>query len=120
MVKKIMIIDDDPDIREIMRFLLREEGYEVIDFADANGIKSIDTFNPDLIILDNYLSDWLSDIDGGQICRSLKSKGEYDHIKIILTSAVSNIENIAVANKADGFLKKPFDINDFTLLVSTY
>src|ERR1700744_3645555 len=115
--KKILVIEDDKDIRDTIVYILEEENYEVIASEDSKILKSIHHHKPDLILLDNWLTDWKSDANGQQLSKELKSNPDTKHIPVIIISAVSNIREIAQAGLADDYLKKPFDLNDLTGMV---
>lgn len=118
--KKILVIEDDKDIRDTIVYILEEESYEVISSEDSKILKSIDSIQPDLILLDNWLTDWKSDANGQQLSKGLKSNPSTSHIPIIIISAVSNIKEIAEAGEADGYLRKPFDLTELTGIVNKY
>lgn len=120
MAKKILVIEDDKDIRDTLVYVLEEQGYEVVSSEDAKILKSLDTIKPDMILLDNWLTEWKSDANGQQISKGLKSNPATSHIPIVLISAVSNIQEIAEAGMADDFLRKPFDLNDIISIVKKY
>jgi len=120
MAKKILVIEDEKDIRETIVYVLEEQGYEVISSEDAKVIKSIDSIKPDLILLDNWLTEWKSDANGQQISKELKANPATSHIPIVIISAVNNIQEIAEAGKADDFLKKPFDLNEILDIVKKF
>jgi len=115
-----MVIEDDTDIRETIVYALKEEGYEVIDSGDARILKNLHHHNPDLILLDNWLSDWKSDATGHQLSAQIKSDPATSHIPVIMISAVSNIEEIAANGMADGYLRKPFDLKDLFTTVKKF
>ncbi|MGZ3835050.1 MAG: response regulator, partial [Mucilaginibacter sp.] len=110
MGKKIMVIEDDTDIRETIVYALEEGSYEVVSSEDARILKFLDKHKPDLILLDNWLSDWKSDANGEQLSKKIKSDPSTSHIPVTIVSAVSNIKEVAEAGLADGFLRKPFDL----------
>ncbi|MGF7041845.1 response regulator [Mucilaginibacter lappiensis] len=110
MTKKILVIEDDKDIRETIVYVLEEQKYEVIASEDAKILKKIKDIDPDLILLDNWLTDWASDASGQQLSKGLKNNPATSHIPVILISAVSNLKEIAAAGDANGYLQKPFDL----------
>jgi len=120
MAKKILVIEDDKDIRDTIVYILEDQGYEVVSSEDAKILKSIDQHKPDMILLDNWLTEWKSDANGQQLSKGLKSNAATSHIPVILISAVSDIKEIAKAGLADGYLKKPFGIHDLTSLVKQH
>jgi CheY-like chemotaxis protein len=117
---KIMVIEDDTDIRETIVYALEDAKYEVIASEDAGILKFLNRHKPDLILLDNWLSDWKSDANGQQISKQLKSNPATSHIPVIIVSAVSNVQEIAEAGMADGYLHKPFDLKDLIGIVEKF
>ncbi len=120
MAKKVLVIEDDKDIRDTIVYVLEEQGYDVTSSEDAKILKSLDELKPDLILLDNWLTEWKSDASGQQISKQLKTDPATKHIPIVMISAVSNIQEIAEAAHADDFLKKPFNLNDIIAVVKKF
>jgi len=120
MAKKILVIEDDKDIRETITYALEDHQFDVVSSEDAGILKSLHHIKPDLILLDNWLTDWKSDANGQQISKDLKSDPKTSHIPIIMVSAVSNIKEIAEAGQANGYLKKPFDLTDLIAIVEKH
>jgi len=115
-MKKILVIEDDPDILEIMRDVLSTEGYEVITYPDKNSIKGIIINRPDLVILDNKLRDGF----GHELCREMKNNHFTRRIPVVLTSAYADLKQLSADCGADVFLSKPFDLSDLLALVKQY
>jgi len=83
---KILIIEDDRDIVEMLKYNLKDQGYETISALDGNeGLKLAKKEQPDLIILDIMLPF----IDGFEVCRTLKKDQMTANIPIIILSAKS-------------------------------
>ncbi|WP_214071447.1 response regulator [Mucilaginibacter sp. dw_454] len=120
MAKKILVIEDDRDIRESIVYVLEEENYEVISSEDSKILRSINEIKPDIILLDNWLTEWKSDANGEQLSRQLKSDPSTSHIPVIIISAVSNIKEIAEAGLADAYLKKPFNLTELTDIIKKH
>ena len=120
MAKKILVIEDDKDIRDTIVYILEEENYEVISSGDSKILKNILSHNPDLVLMDNWLTEWKSDANGQQLSRELKTNAATSHIPVIIISAVSNIKEIAEEGLADGYLKKPFDVSVLVDLVKKF
>jgi two-component system phosphate regulon response regulator PhoB len=118
--KKILVIEDDKDRRDTIVYILEEENYEVISSEDSKILNSLDTYKPDLILLDNWLTDWKSDANGQQLSKELKSNPATSHIPVIIISAVSNIKEIAEAGLANGYLRKPFDLAELVEIVKLH
>jgi two-component system phosphate regulon response regulator PhoB len=120
MAKKILVIEDDKDIRDTIVYVLEEEGYEVVASDNARILKRVNEIAPDVILLDNWLTDWTSDLSGQQLSKALKNDPATSHIPVILISAVNNLKEIAKEGEADDYIKKPFDLTELTELVKRH
>lgn len=117
MRKKILVVDDDLAILEVIRIILDENNYKVLAISDASQVEeSITQLKPDLILLDI----WMSGFDGRDIIKALRAKEETSKIPILIISANNDTEKIAKESGADGFLAKPFDINDLLSITRKY
>jgi CheY-like chemotaxis protein len=114
--KKIIIFDDDQDILSICQFVLEDKGWEVFVFADCRDIaERVASINPDVILMDNWIPD-----EGGIVATNiLKASEQLKHIPVIYFSANSDIERLAREAQADGFLSKPFELDDLEEKVSS-
>lgn len=117
--KKILVIEDDKDIRDTITYALQDK-YEVIASESARILKNLTEINPDIILLDNWLTDWKSDANGQQLSKEIKTNTATSHIPVVMVSAVSNIKEVTEAGLADGYLKKPFDLNDLKSIVKKF
>jgi len=120
MSKKILVIEDDKDIRDTIAFILKEENFEVISSGDSKILRTVTELDPDLILMDNWLTEWKSDANGQQLSKMLKTNAATSHIPIIIISAVSNIKEIAEEGLADTYLKKPFDMDTLVEVVKKH
>jgi two-component system phosphate regulon response regulator PhoB len=120
MAKKILVIEDDKDIRDTIALILKEENYDVVDSGDSKILKHLHHHNPDLILMDNWLTEWKSDANGQQLSKQLKTDPATNHIPIIIISAVSNLKEIAEEGLADAWLMKPFDMEDLIAIVKKH
>jgi DNA-binding response OmpR family regulator len=120
MAKKILVIEDDKDIRDTIVYALEEEKYEVTSSENSKILKDLDQIKPDIILLDNWLTEWKSDANGQQLSKDLKTNPATAHIPIIIVSAVSNIKEIAEAGMANGYLRKPFDLSELLSVVKKH
>jgi DNA-binding response OmpR family regulator len=120
MSKKIMVIEDDRDIRETIVYALEDAKYEVIASEDARILKHLDKHKPDLILLDYWLSEWKSDANGEQLSKQIKTNPATSHIPVILVSAVSNVKEVAEAGMADSYLHKPFDLKELFKVIEKF
>lgn len=116
MPKKIVVIEDDDDILELMRYILEDEGYHVLASNKFERLDSIAQHQPDLVLLDNRMPGE----HGHVICSRIKSHLPTRHIPVILISAACDLDQIAQSCNADSFLTKPFDLNDLLSLVKQY
>jgi len=110
---KILITDDDQDIRDSVQALLESRNYEVITAADSiEGMEKIKSEKPDLIILDLMMATWQ---DGFEMARELKKDPQYKEIPILMMTGVKEQTGInfkpAVGDPTwcpvEGFLDKP-------------
>ncbi len=117
MNKKILIVDDDIDILEVVQIILEDHGYIVSALSKGEKVDElVKSFNPDLILLDI----WLSGIDGQDIAKRLKSNDSTKHIPIVMVSAVSKSDKIAEKAGVEDFLAKPFDMHDLIRVVAQH
>ena len=108
MAKKILIVDDEPDILKIVSFRLKKAGYEVTTAVNGKvALECVQKERPDLILLDLRLPI----MDGYEVCKRLKSDEVLKSIPIILLTAsmVSTVREKTKEFKADDYLVKPFD-----------
>jgi DNA-binding response OmpR family regulator len=107
MAKRILIIDDNQDILDIVQETLAYENFEVMAKSDTNNyIAVVNEFKPDLIILDYRLGN----ISGGEICQQIKAIPSLNSIPIIIFSAYVNHSNDLFAYGCDAIIDKPFDL----------
>ena len=107
MAKKILVVDDEPDVLKILLLRLKKTGYDVIGARD--GREALDLARqmiPDLIMLDVYMPD----MNGDDVTRILKADKKLKHIPIILISATATaLDRKAKECGADGHVTKPFE-----------
>jgi DNA-binding response OmpR family regulator len=106
MGKLICILEDDEGIRDILEFLLLEEGYLVESYSTVQAFLAKKNSTPELFILDVMLPDG----NGLELCNILKSAPITKHIPVIMMSAHADLEQMTSACKAEEFVVKPFDI----------
>ncbi len=113
-MNRILIVDDNEDVLQVMQLLLGSRGYEVaVTKKGEETFKKTEIFDPNLIFLDIHLGG----MDGRDICKTLKQTGKTSHIPIILFSANNVKDNLFTEALADEFIAKPFDIHDLLLKV---
>ena len=108
MKKKILVVERDKDILEIVTYILKDKGYDVLASQSEEGIlHQILTFNPDAILLDIIQP---SD-QGTELCRQIKAADKIKHIPVIVLSTHTNAASMKEVC-ADDILSKPFDISE--------
>lgn len=113
---KILIVEDDPDVAEMLNAYFRVQGYEVFTVNwGEDGVRAGQTSAPDLIILDIRLPD----IDGYEVARRLRSDRRTQEIPIIfLTEKRERIDRLqGFEVGADDYITKPFDVQELRLRV---
>ncbi len=117
--KKVLIVDDDAEIVELMVEVLVRDGRFETKTASSGYEAGISTqrFRPDLILLD-YM---LPDINGNVVCQTIRKNPEFESIKIIIVSGVIKRDEIdqLLKSGAQDFIKKPFDIAELTGKITT-
>jgi two-component system KDP operon response regulator KdpE len=109
--KKVLVVDDDPQINEVVSEVMQEEGWDVS--ITSNGIEALSVKKPfDLIILDLKLPG----IDGFEVCRRIH---EFSKIPIIILSGLKNLEDRERCLKlgADDYITKPFELDELRFRV---
>ena len=111
--QKILIVDDDNNIAELISLYLTKECYETMIVNDGeSAVAAVDTFAPNLILLDLMLPG----IDGYQVCREVRTKSQ---IPIIMLSAKGEIFDkvLGLEMGADDYMEKPFDTKELVARV---
>ena len=106
--KKILLVDDEPDLVEFVKLRLEANNYDVLVAEDGEKVFEVLAQNiPDLIILDIVLPK----MDGNKVCELLKKDQRLAKIPVLMLTARDRQEDIRLAKKcgADGYIIKPFD-----------
>ena len=117
--KTILIVDDEPDLVEIIRFPLEIEGYRVLVSQNGeDGLNQARREMPHLILLDVMLPK----LDGYKVCRLLKFDEKYKHIPILMLTAKVQEKDKAMGREAgvNEYSGKPFDIDELVQKVKSY
>lgn len=118
-MKKILIVDDETDIVESLKFVLDASGYSCYTaFNGEDGLKLAKELVPDLMILDVMMPK----INGYKISRLLKYDNKYKNIPILMITARSQEEDKLIGEEtgADEYITKPFDLDDVLKTVDKY
>ena len=103
----ILVIEDDHAIRDIISYVLLSEGYDVLTCDTLEPLGQIAACGPELILLD----EWINAREGTMLCKEIKQVHQMAQIPVIIISTASDVEQIALSCKADGFVRKPFDVD---------
>ena len=107
MNKKILIVDDEPNIIVPLEFLMEQNNYEVRTAGTGElALEQIAAWKPDLILLDIMLPG----LDGFEVCRQIREQTEFRDIKVIFLSAMAGSIDIekGLGLSADDYITKPF------------
>lgn len=108
MPTRVLIADDEEDIKDVMQMFLESQGYEVETAYDGlDAIDRVKTWNPDVILLDIMMPV----VDGIEVCKTLKADLNVKDIPIIMVSAASKREKEGPAFEAgaQAYVLKPFE-----------
>lgn len=112
--KKVLVVDDDAEIVELISDILTRDGRFDIRTASSGYEAGMVTqqFRPDLILLD-YM---LPDVNGNVVCQTIRSNPEFENTRIIIVSGVIKQEEIdqLLRSGAENFIRKPFTIAELT------
>jgi CheY-like chemotaxis protein len=112
---KILIVDDDPDLTEVLKVILTKVNYTVLTASNKKvGMEQVQAEKPSLIILDVMMSTWQ---DGFEMSRELKNDPEFKHIPILILTSITEKTGVEFESSAgdrtwlpvNGFLSKPVD-----------
>ncbi len=105
---RILIVDDDPDIRDVLKLTLAEENYEIMEAGDGEEALKIVSSKPlDLVLLDYKMPK----IDGRQVCRLIKKDLLLRHLPVIMVTGKGEINDKVdgIDAGADDYVVKPFE-----------
>ncbi|MDI7266887.1 MAG: response regulator [Myxococcota bacterium] len=111
--QRVLVVDDENDIRGLIARVLREAGFEVVEAAKGtDALRAVQTMMPDLLVLDAMLPE----IHGFDVCRRIKNSERYRHIPVIMISAVYRgwrfAHDLKKSYGVDHFMEKPFKISE--------
>jgi two-component system alkaline phosphatase synthesis response regulator PhoP len=107
--ESILVVEDEDDIRELLRYNLAKEGYQVTGAASGEGaLKAVRVAMPDLVLLDLMLPG----LDGLEVCRSLKQDPHTRNLPIVMLTAKGEEADIVAGLElgADDYVTKPFSL----------
>lgn len=107
-MKRVLIVEDQPDIRKLIRMTLEFEPYDIHEAADgADGLRLAVELKPDLVLLDVMMPGGL---DGLQVCARVRADASLAHTRVVLLSARGQLKDRDAGQQAgaDEYLIKPF------------
>ncbi len=120
MGKTIMVVDDEPDILEIMKEMLNEMGYTVLVYTSAKNallaLREAPTL-PDLLITDV----WMPEMSGPDLCKELRKSPKFDKLKIVFCTVAFDLDrSVLKTYNVAGFIFKPFNVTSFARQVENF
>jgi DNA-binding response OmpR family regulator len=117
MNKRLLIVDNDIDVLDVMKEVFEYEGFEVKTLSRTDDIfTDIAVYDPHVVMID-YI---LEGINGGELCHQIKHNEKTAQLPVIMVSAYTNVLNSLGHYGYDSFIAKPFDINDLVTEVNKY
>ncbi len=116
MSQQILIVEDEADIRELLRFNLEREGFSVLEAADGNeALRLARQHLPDLMLLDVMMPG----PDGFEVCRLLGAQAETAHIPVLMLTARGEEMDrvVGLSLGADDYVVKPFSVRELMLRI---
>src|SRR3954452_16445741 len=115
-MSKILIVDDEPTIVELLEEHLRSEGYDTSHaYSGEEALQMLERDVPDLVLLDLMLPG----MDGYEVCRLMQKDSRLNHIPVIMLTARSAVQNkvLGYQRGADDYVVKPFDPDELSVRV---
>jgi two-component system OmpR family response regulator len=105
---RILVVDDEPNIAELLSAALTFEGYQVgVASTGAEALEQVRTFRPNLVMLDVMLPDF----DGNEVCRRMRNQGEQMPI-VFLTARDTTQDKVEGLSMGDDYVTKPFSVEE--------
>ncbi|MCX7725156.1 MAG: response regulator [Thermodesulfovibrio sp.] len=118
-MKRILIVDDNEDSRELVKKILKKHEYEVIEAVDGeDAIAKAIAYRPDLILMDISIPK----IDGYEVTRRLKQRPDFKNIPIIAFTAhaMRGDQEKALQAGCNGYISKPINVKEFPKQIEIY
>ena len=106
--QKVLIIENDRDIRDMIDYILSQEGFDTLSVPEPSTMAEILKFKPDLILIDEFVNNQ----PGHRLCQKIKGQNLLSHLPVIVLSTANDIEIIATECQANDYLRKPFDMKE--------
>ena len=115
MAKRILVLDDNQDILDIVHETLSYEEFDVKSTSTSDAVMPlVEEFNPDLVILDYRVAG----LNGGELCKQIKSHPDFSDTPVIIFSAYINHNDELVRYGCDAVINKPFDLTELVAKVN--
>ncbi|OGA22684.1 MAG: two-component system response regulator [Betaproteobacteria bacterium RIFCSPLOWO2_02_FULL_67_19] len=117
MTKKVLIVDDEPNIVTALEYLLAQSGYLVkVAQNGEEGLELVGSFAPDLVLLDVMMPR----VNGYEVCRRIRERPEWQHVKIVMLSARGREVEVSkgLSLGADLYVVKPFSNTELVAQIS--
>lgn len=116
-MKTILVVDDEPDLLELVSFRLERSGFRILYSPDAEtALEILKTQLPDLILLDLLLPK----LQGDELCKILKKDDRLKDIPVLIfTASIIRVPNNFKSIGADDYLLKPFDAEELIMKINT-
>jgi DNA-binding response OmpR family regulator len=114
--RKVLIVDDEPNIVTALEFLLRRSGYDVqLATNGAEALQQVDAYRPDLVLLDVMMPVK----SGYEVCQTLRERPDLAHVKIVMLSAKGSEAEInkGLSLGADLYITKPFSTQELVATI---
>ncbi|MDT8999972.1 response regulator [Paucibacter sp. APW11] len=108
MSRKVLIVEDQPELRALLRMTLEDEAFELVEAADAEAAwAEVQQQGPDIVLLDIMMP---GAFDGLELCRRIKADARLQRCKVVLVSARGHRHDLEIGRQvgADDYLIKPF------------
>ncbi len=118
MTKKILVVDDEPNIVVSLEFLLKKEGFEVAVAVDGeDALQKVASFQPDLVLLDIMMPKK----SGYEVCEALRADPAHAGLQIVMVTAKGRDTEVAkgMAIGANAYITKPFSTKDLVAKVKS-
>jgi len=116
MNKRILIVDDEPNIVAALEFLLQKNGYAVKVAANGeDALAQLDAFKPDLVLLDVMMPK----VSGYEVCQRMRAQPQWRHIKVVMLSAKGREVEVSkgMSLGADLYVTKPFSSTELVATI---
>ena len=113
-MKRILVVDDNKDILQVVQIILQIRGFEVkAIWRGEDTVQAVNDFSPHIVLLDIMLGN----VNGIDICNQIKSHPDTKDVCVVMFSAHGKREEILNQCPADNFIAKPFDVHSLARII---